>query len=46
MYGYDVVDHLKDRFSGEYEGSNPYISKFSILIRQKMPTSAYSFVIY
>jgi hypothetical protein len=28
MYGYDVVDHLKDRFSGEYEGSNPYISKF------------------
>lgn len=28
MYGYDVVSHLKDRFQGDYAGSNPYISLF------------------
>lgn len=28
MHGYDVIDHLKDRFSGDYEGANPYIACF------------------
>ncbi len=28
MYGYDVIDHLKDRFCGDYGGNHPYIKKF------------------
>jgi len=28
MYGYDVIDHLKNRFCGDYEGENPYIRQF------------------
>ena len=28
MYGYDVVDHLRDRFTGNYEGRTPYIRLF------------------
>ena len=28
MYGYDVVDSLKDRFTRNYEGQNPYIAEF------------------
>lgn len=28
MYGYDIVGHLEDRFSGQYDGDNPYIRKF------------------
>jgi hypothetical protein len=28
MYGYDVIDHLRSRFTAEYQGSVPYISQF------------------
>jgi hypothetical protein len=28
MYGYDVIDHLRDRFTHGYEGATPYISEF------------------
>ena len=28
LYGYDVVSHLKARFTENYEGSNPYIADF------------------
>ena len=28
MYGYDVIDHLRSRFTADYRGSSPYISEF------------------
>ncbi|HEX2049243.1 MAG TPA: DUF3800 domain-containing protein [Actinomycetota bacterium] len=28
LYGYDVIDHLKDRFTRNYEGASPYIATF------------------
>jgi hypothetical protein len=28
LYGYDVIDHLEERFTRRYEGSSPYISRF------------------
>jgi len=28
MYGYDVLDHLRARFSGNYRGSSPYIQEY------------------
>ena len=28
MYGYDVLDHLRERFSRNYRGESPYIEKF------------------
>lgn len=28
LYGYDVLDHLRERFTGEYRGQSPYIAKF------------------
>jgi len=28
MYGYDVIDHLRERFTANYEGSSPYIVSF------------------
>jgi hypothetical protein len=28
MYGYDVLDHLKDRFTRNYQGESPYIEAF------------------
>jgi len=28
VQSYDVLDHLKDRFTGAYEGKSPYIIKF------------------
>lgn len=28
MYGYDVIDHLKSRFTSAYRGNSPYISEF------------------
>lgn len=28
LYGYDVVQHLEERFTGGYTGSSPYISSF------------------
>ena len=28
LYGYDVVDHLRVRFTENYHGSSPYIEKF------------------
>jgi hypothetical protein len=28
LYGYDVLDHLRVRFTADYQGSSPYIEKF------------------
>jgi hypothetical protein len=28
LYGYDVIDHLSERFTRNYEGPTPYISNF------------------
>ncbi len=28
LYGYDVLDHLRVRFTGDYRGSSPYIELF------------------
>lgn len=28
MYGYDVLDHLRERFTQNYHGSSPYIEEF------------------
>src|SRR5207249_3183607 len=28
MYGYDVLDHLHDRFTRNYEGGRPYVKTF------------------
>jgi hypothetical protein len=28
LYGYDVLDHLRDRFTADYRGSSPYIEEF------------------
>ena len=28
MYGYDVISHLEDRFTRNYEGQSSYISTF------------------
>lgn len=28
LYGYDVIDSLKERFLGEYQGQQPYVAKF------------------
>ena len=28
LYGYDVLDHLRVRFTGDYHGSSPYIELF------------------
>ncbi len=28
LHGYDVIDHLRDRFTRNYEGSSPYIETF------------------
>jgi hypothetical protein len=28
LYGYDVLDHLKDRFTANYQGPSPYIEAF------------------
>lgn len=28
MYGYDVIDHLEDRFTRNYQGLSPHVQKF------------------
>jgi hypothetical protein len=28
LYGYDVLDHLRERFTSEYRGQDPYIDEF------------------
>jgi len=28
LYGYDIIDHLRDRFTRNYEGASPYIAEF------------------
>ena len=28
LYGYDIIDHLRERFTRNYEGTSPYISEF------------------
>ena len=29
-HGYDVIEHLKDRFTRDYEGSDPWIKEFTL----------------
>ena len=35
MYGYDVIDHLRDRFTRNYEGSTPRIRDFQAVASWK-----------